>query len=193
MSEGATIEAPARAWDTAVAARRSMVGSFSTSSPSRSPQCPWSVYSQRQTSVITARSGTPSAIARVARWTIPSAASAPLPRPSFSSGMPKRITPGIPRSATRFASATTWSTEKRSTPGIDAIASRTPVPSTMKSGRIRSDGDSRVSRTMLRIVSLRRRRRMRVTGWAMPASSLDVRSVRPDGSGPRSLDEGLDQ
>ena len=34
----------------------------------------------KETSVITARSGTPSAIARVARWMIPSSASAPEPR-----------------------------------------------------------------------------------------------------------------
>ena len=56
MSEGATTSAPARAWETAVRARSSRVGSFLTSSPSTTPQWPWEVYSQRQTSVITSRS-----------------------------------------------------------------------------------------------------------------------------------------
>ena len=55
MSLGATASAPASTWLTAVRASRSSVSSFATS-PSRStPQCPWLVYSQRQTSVTRVR------------------------------------------------------------------------------------------------------------------------------------------
>jgi hypothetical protein len=73
MSLGATTSAPARACDTAARAISSTLGSLSTEPSLRSrPQWPWSVYSQRQTSVITTRSGWASLIARVASWTIPS-------------------------------------------------------------------------------------------------------------------------
>ena len=57
----------------AVRAMSSTLGSLSTEPSARSsPQWPWSVYSQRQTSVITTSSGCASLIARVASWTIPS-------------------------------------------------------------------------------------------------------------------------
>ena len=56
MSLGATMSAPALAWLTAVRASSSSVGSLSTSKPSRpsttTPQWPWLVYSQRQTSAM---------------------------------------------------------------------------------------------------------------------------------------------
>ena len=59
MSEGATRSAPARAWLTATRASSSTDASLSTGGlDSRStPQWPWSVYSQRHTSVITSSSG----------------------------------------------------------------------------------------------------------------------------------------
>ena len=52
------MSAPARACVSASLASRSRVASLSTSSPTSTPQWPWSVYSHRQTSVITTRSGT---------------------------------------------------------------------------------------------------------------------------------------
>ena len=55
MSEGATISAPARACETAAAASHSSVVSLSTSPLTILPQCPWLVYSQLQTSVMTSR------------------------------------------------------------------------------------------------------------------------------------------
>ena len=71
MSEGATISAPATACDSAVSAKSSIERSLSTS-PSRStPQCPWVVYWQRQTSVITTISGTTALIERIAVCTTP--------------------------------------------------------------------------------------------------------------------------
>ena len=71
MSEGATMSAPAFACETALFARISSVASLSTSVPFRIPQWPWSVYSQKQTSVTTMRPGTASLIARTAVWMIP--------------------------------------------------------------------------------------------------------------------------
>ena len=53
MSEGATISAPARAWERAVLGQHLQGGSLSTCSPLRMPQWPWSVYSHMHTSVIT--------------------------------------------------------------------------------------------------------------------------------------------
>ena len=50
--------APASASDTDCRARFSSVASLSTSSPSSTPQWPWSVYSQKQTSAILTRPGT---------------------------------------------------------------------------------------------------------------------------------------
>jgi hypothetical protein len=57
MSEGATISAPARAWETAARVSQSSVGSLATSLSTIRPQWPWLVYSQLQTSVTTSRPG----------------------------------------------------------------------------------------------------------------------------------------
>ena len=51
------MSAPARACDRAPAASHSSVASLSTSPLTTLPQCPWLVYSQLQTSVMTSRSG----------------------------------------------------------------------------------------------------------------------------------------
>src|ERR1051325_909733 len=67
MSEGATISAPAWACVRASRARRSIDSSLMISVPRTIPQCPWDVYSQRQTSVMTTRSGTSSFIALLVR------------------------------------------------------------------------------------------------------------------------------
>ena len=74
MSEGATMSAPASTWETAVRAISSRVGSLRITPPSTIPQCPWLVYWQRHTSVMTSRSGTVSFTARTACCTIPSSA-----------------------------------------------------------------------------------------------------------------------
>src|SRR5690606_42000095 len=101
--------------------------------PSRTtPQCPWDVYSQRHTSVITTSSGTASLMAATARCTTPSSAYARLPTSSFDSGTPNRRTAGIPSSAASTASRTTSSTDVCATPGIDDTGRRTPDPGTTK-------------------------------------------------------------
>ena len=63
MSEGATMSAPARARETAISARSGRLWSLSTSPLEMTPQWPWSVYSQRQTSATSCSSGTASLMA----------------------------------------------------------------------------------------------------------------------------------
>ena len=97
MSLGASASAPAAASDTAVRARSSSVASLSTTPSSRStPQWPWLVYSQRQRSGMTSRSGLAALIARVASCTTPSSSQAPEPSSSLAAGSPKSITAGMP-------------------------------------------------------------------------------------------------
>ena len=102
MSDGATKSAPASACETATRASRSIVASLSTSpyAPS-TPQDPWSVYWQRQTSVITGSSGARARIARTPRCTTPSSSQALEPSASLRSGRPNSSTPAQPASATR--------------------------------------------------------------------------------------------
>src|SRR5439155_16953994 len=100
MSDGATMSAPARACDTAVAASHLRVSSLSTypsTSPSTIfPQWPWLVYSQLHTSVITRSCGVSCLMARRARCTLPSSAYAPEAASSLVSGSPNRMTPPMP-------------------------------------------------------------------------------------------------
>ena len=87
MSLGATASAPASAWETAVRASSSSVWSLSTTPSSRStPQWPCDVYSHRQRSVMTNRSGCAALIARVASWMTPSSSHAPEPSSSLARG-----------------------------------------------------------------------------------------------------------
>ena len=53
IADGATMSAPACACESAVRARSGSVASLSTSPSLTTPQWPWLVYSQRQTSVMT--------------------------------------------------------------------------------------------------------------------------------------------
>ena len=99
------MSAPASAWDTAVFASNSSVASLSTYAPSRTPQCPWSVYSHRHTSVTTASPGTAALMARTASCTTPFGAYACVPTPSLSFGSPNSSTAGMPSDATSRASS----------------------------------------------------------------------------------------
>ena len=159
MSEGATTSAPALACATASAARIFSVGSLSTYSPLRTPQWPWSVYSQRQTSVMTTVFGLASLIALTARQTGPFGSALEVPTASLVSGMPKRITDLTPRPKSSRASLAVRSGDVRSMPGIDGTGCRTPLPGTTKRGAMKSDGARVVSRTISRSESVRRRRR----------------------------------
>src|SRR5918994_199317 len=78
--------------------------------------------------------------------------------------MPKSISAPIPAAAISPASSTRLEIEKRSMPGIDGTSSRIPSPATTKAGWIRWVGESSVSRTRARRVSVRRRRRRRGVG-----------------------------
>ena len=72
MSLGATMSAPLSACVTAILASSSRVTSLRISPSCITPQWPWSMYSQRHTSVMTTRSGNSSLMARTASWTMPS-------------------------------------------------------------------------------------------------------------------------
>jgi hypothetical protein len=122
MSLGATTSAPASTWLTAVRAMSSIEASFATSPFSITPQCPCEVYSQRHTSVTSTRSGYRSRSERNARWTMPSAAYAPVPSSSLASGIPNRITAERPRPSSSSASRERSSTEKRPSAGSSSFA-----------------------------------------------------------------------
>ena len=133
MSEGATMSAPASAWLTAVLDNNSSVGSLSTSPLSTIPQCPWSVYSQRHTSVITRRESPNSRlIFRTAFCTIPASEYAPEPTASLVSGMPKRSMDLTPSFMSLSISRSRLSMLTRSMPGIELISSRLLPPSDTK-------------------------------------------------------------
>ena len=157
------MSAPASACATAACASSSSVVSFSTSPEGvRMPQWPWSVYSHRQTSQITHRSGSASFSVRTASCTMPSDAYASLPRSSFEAGSPNSSTAGTPSSRSSRASPASWSSDRWYCPGIDAISSRTPLPCVTNSGYTKSRGSSRVSATRFRSAGVLRRRRKRL-------------------------------
>ena len=161
MSDGATKSVPATACDSATCTRCDTVTSLTISSPSRMPQWPCDVYSHRQTSVITTRSGTCRFISRTADCTGASGSAASEPTASLRSGRPNRSTPGTPSAFAAAASLTASSTDNWKTPGIDETSRRMPLPSQTKSGRTKQSGLRCVSRTRRRIASVRRRRRGR--------------------------------
>src|SRR5688572_4417422 len=161
MSDGATKSAPATACDSATWTRCETVTSLTISSPSRMPQCPCEVYSQRQTSVMTIRSGTWRFISRTAHWTGASGSAASEPTASLRSGRPNSSTPGTPSAFAAAASLTASSTDSWKTPGIDGTSRRTPLPSQTNSGSTKQSGVRCVSRTSRRIASVRRSRRGR--------------------------------
>jgi hypothetical protein len=69
------------------------------------------VYSQKQASATTTRSGAAFLILRIACCTTPLSLQASLPTESFFSGMPNRMTPEHPSSAAFCAASTALSTE----------------------------------------------------------------------------------
>src|SRR6185437_10603763 len=171
----------------AVRASSSSVGSFTTSTrPARSrstPQCPWEVYSHRQTSAISRRLGAAFFSARTACCTMPSWAQAPEPSGSFAAGMPNRSTAGTPAASMRWASSARRSTERWNWPGSDAISLRTPAPGTTNNGWTSDSRQRRCSRTMARSAGNWRRRRERWMG-NMDGSSLPRRGAGRGDTGP---------
>ena len=126
MPLGATMSAPARAWTTACWASSSQRGvvvdvDAGRSARSSAPQWPWSVYSQKQTSVMTSKSAAACLAARMAWAMMPESLVASLPAASFCAGMPKRITPPRPSSAAWLISSASMSGESWNWPGMEAI------------------------------------------------------------------------
>src|ERR1700761_2098314 len=93
--------------------------------------------------------------------------------------MPKSSIVPTPAAWTSPACSTRLEIEYRSTPGIDGISSLIPSPAMTKAGMIRWAGESSVSRTSERKVSVLRRRRMRVEGKGIASQSREVVSFRP--------------
>ena len=119
---------------------------------------------------------------------MPPSSQAPEPSSSFSSGIPNRSTARTPSAASSPASRTISSTERCAIPSSPVTGRTTPSPGHANSGITTSSSDSRVSRTSARSVSVRRRRRRRVTGKPLirqgyvsrdvVGSSADSSSVR---------------
>ena len=87
---------------------------------SSTPQWPWSVYSQRHTSVITSNSGSSRLSARTHSCTTPSSSHAEEPSASFSAGIPNSSTAAIPSSAAARASSTAAEIDSRASSGSAA-------------------------------------------------------------------------
>ena len=150
MSDGATMSAPAAACDSAARTSCSTVGVVGDFSPStRRPQWPCDVYSQRQTSVTTSKSGDLllerahrglHGRLRVVRRRSPLS--------SFASGSPNSSTPGTPSALAAAASLTTSSTDSWKHAGHRRDFARAGrCRCTTNSGYRNMSGLSRVSRT----------------------------------------------
>src|SRR6266571_3978939 len=98
------------------------------------PQCPWSVYSQRQTSAITAICGTLFLIASIADCTGPDGSHDADPVASLDSGSPNSSTARTPASYARRLSSTASRTRLCQTPGIDLISTCGRLSGTTNSG-----------------------------------------------------------
>ena len=164
IADGATTSAPASAATTACWARLLTVKSFATSPSCMTPQWPWSVYSQKQLSVITTRSGAASLAMRVIRAMRPPAAKLSLPVLSLLWLMPNSMTARTPSCARASICRARPRSGIRDTPGISGIGTSSSTPSSTNNGRIRSAAVTWVSRTRARNASVRRRRRRRVVG-----------------------------
>src|SRR2546428_679496 len=158
MSLGATRSTPARACVTAPWPSRYPDASFSTSPSWITPQWPWSVYSHRQTSPTTSRSGTARFTARAACCTIPCSSYASEPVASFAAGRPNSMTPPSPRRWASSASFTSSSSEVWYTPGSAGTSRRTPSPWHTNRGHTSCAGTTCVSCTRRRSAAVRRNR-----------------------------------
>ena len=169
MPLGATMWAPAPACATAIRRYRSSVASLSTfPASSRTPQCPWSVYSSKQRSAMTTASS-PNSVRTEAIdcCAIPSGFQASDPSASFVAGTAKSMNDRTPRSAISTASLRSDSIVCWNCPGIDGIGDRSVRASFTNRGAIRSPPSNVVSRTRARRAGVRRSRRNRCSGNAI--------------------------
>ncbi|TMC00384.1 MAG: uroporphyrinogen-III synthase [Chloroflexi bacterium] len=134
------------------------VASLSIASPRSTPQWPWVVYSQRQTSAMSARSGTRARNTRSAAGTGPSGSAAFSPRSSFSCGRPKSSRAPTPARAARSPISATRETGQRAWPGSDVIGDGASIRASTNTGRTNAEGVRRVSATSRRSAGVRRSR-----------------------------------
>src|SRR2546425_786513 len=174
---GATKSAPARAWLTAVFASSSTEASLPIRPSRTPPQCPWSVYSHRQTSDITTTSGAALLIARTASWTTPCSSYAPWPSGSLSTGSPKSITAGTPSAASSSTSEAASSIVRRKIPGMEGIAESVRGSSRTNSGCTRRPVSTDVSRTRARRAAVLLSRRARYRGRGRSAMGSNLREA----------------
>src|SRR5882672_4674930 len=139
----------------------------------------------------TSRSPTSSRRLRSATWTTPSGSSPPVPRASFRAGTPKRITPGMPRSASARTSFRRLSWVCWTTPGIDGIGCGWSIPSLTNRGATRSSTDSRVSATNRRTAAVRRNRRGRCSGKPIAPDATAGAPLSNDQAPTSTVEQGL--
>ena len=107
------------------------------------------------------------------------------PVASLVAGMPKRMTPGTPSSASARTSLRRLSCVCCTTPGIDTTGSAASMPSLTNSGAMRSSMPSRCSATRRRSAGVRRSRRSRRSGNATSGCyGLLVDGRAPEGPEP---------
>ena len=142
ISLGATTSAPACAWLSAICANTSMVASFKMLLSSTIPSCPNEEYGSRATSENTTISGTVPLMVCIARCIKPLGLSASVPALSLrlSSTLANIKTPLSPMLHSSRTSFCISSKLMRKTFGMDGISCLTPLPSTTKSGTIKSSG-----------------------------------------------------
>ena len=114
------------------------------------PQWPCSIYSHKQTSVITNSCGSSFFSKRTVCCTMPLAAYAPEALASFLSGIPNNNMAGTPISWALAASRANSSGESWKTPGIAEMGRRSLRPGRTNNGRTNWPALSWVSRTNCR-------------------------------------------
>ena len=123
-----------------------------STSPSslRTPQWPWSVYSHMHRSAMTT-SSSPSFRAPLrplmACWTTPSSEYASEPTESFFFGTPNTRTEDTPLSRMSFVMDSYPESGYVGTPGMESVYFTSSMLASKNTGRMSSEGSSRVSRT----------------------------------------------
>ena len=158
------MSAPACAWESAARASSGRVASLSTVSSGASessPQWPWSVYSQRHTSVVTVASGNRDLIISVHRCTASFGFHELRPSGCLASGNPNNKKRDMPRSKAVSTSRSAMSTDIRLMPGMAWIGCTTFAPLTTNMGYTKHDASSSVSAFANLSSRVRRRGRRR--------------------------------
>ena len=155
---GATMSAPARAWATACWPSIGSVASLSTSTrppiSHSAPQCPWLVYSQKHTSVITEQLGGRLLDGPDRLGDDPRVAHGVAARWVLLGGNAEQEDPAQPERRAWRTSSASMSGESWKWPGIEAISRRTFSPGPHEQRQDQFRRRSRVSRTRRRTAGM---------------------------------------